>query len=195
MLNATESLQKLKDGHQAFISKQSMPVNDNAHIAVLAEHGQHPFAVVITCSDSRVAPEILFNCRLGDLFTIRTAGNVISDIEMGSVEYAVEHLHAQLVVVLGHTHCGAVESACAPHEGCSHSLQSILSVIEPSVQTARQQSTDCAEIASLAEDLNIDNSVRCIADNPVLSHIPGLKIVGAKYDIATGQILYWKNSI
>ncbi len=192
MLNATEALQRLKDGHQAFMSGLAMSVNESDHIRALAEHGQHPFAVVVTCSDSRVAPEIIFHCKLGDLFTIRTAGNVISDVEMGSIEYAVDHLHTQLVVVLGHSHCGAVKSTCEPHEGVSHSLQSILSVIEPSVETARQKCTNHAEIASLAEDLNIDNSIRCIANNPILSHIPDLKIVGAKYDIETGEILYWK---
>lgn len=192
MIKASEALEKLKKGNQAYIAEKPMPMNDILHIQSLSEHGQHPFAVVITCSDSRVAPEIIFNCRLGDLFTIRTAGNVISSIEMGSIEYAVAHLHTPLVVVLGHTHCGAVESTCEPHEGCSQSLQVLLSVIEPSVKAARQKFTTLHDIADMAEDLNIENSIRCIAENPEFSSLPDLKIVGAKYDIKTGKILYWK---
>ena len=192
MHNAEEALQKLKDGHQAFISQQPMPVNDIPYIHSLAEHGQHPFAVIVTCSDSRLAPEIIFNCRLGDLFTIRTAGNVISDVEMGSIEYAVEHLHTPLVVVLGHTHCGAVESTLEPPEGCSRSLQTLLSAIEPSVETAQKTCSDHAAIANLAEDLNIENSVHCIKQNPLFAGMADLKIIGAKYDIETGKVLYWK---
>lgn len=82
-----------------------------------AKNGQHPFAVVITCSDSRVIPEAIFNCGIGDLFVIRVAGNVINEDELGSIQYAVEHLKCQLVVVLGHTQCGAIASALEGHGG------------------------------------------------------------------------------
>src|SRR5690606_26127797 len=84
------------------------------------QHDQHPFAVVITCSDSRVAPEIIFDEGIGDLFVIRTAGNLIGDLELGSIEYATEHLHTSLVVVLGHTECGAVKAFLEGGETCGH---------------------------------------------------------------------------
>lgn len=192
MIHASEALNRLKEGHQLFLSQQAMKVNTEQHIRSLAENGQHPFAVIITCSDSRVAPEILFHCQLGDIFTIRTAGNVISDVVLGSIEYAVDHLHVNLVLVLGHTHCGAVESALEPHDSCSHCMHELLARIEPSVQQASAKCCEHAAIADLAEDLNIENAMHCISSYPGFADRKALQICGAKYDIETGRILYWK---
>ena len=192
MIYASEALNRLKEGHQLFLSHQAMKVNTEQHIHSLAENGQHPFAVVITCSDSRVAPEILFHCQLGDIFTIRTAGNVISDIELGSIEYAVDHLLVNLVLVLGHTHCGAVESVLHPHAAGSDCLHALLSRIEPSVQKALTECCEQAAIADMAEDLNIENAMQCIAHHSAFAGKKELQICGAKYDIETGRILYWK---
>jgi Carbonic anhydrase len=93
--------------------------------------GQHPFAVIVSCSDSRVPPEVIFDQGLGDIFSVRTAGNVIGDYELGSIEYAVEHLGCQLIIVLGHEQCGAV-SAFLQHESDTHHdhIQSILHYLE-----------------------------------------------------------------
>lgn len=103
-------IEKLIAGNQRFLDEKSIHPHQNKKSILENQNGQHPFAVVVTCSDSRVSPEILFDQGIGDLFVIRNAGNLISDIDMGSIEYAVEHLDTKLIVVLGHTECGAVKA-------------------------------------------------------------------------------------
>lgn len=186
-----EVLERLKKGHAQFLAESPMPVSSMDRVRDLAQNGQHPFAVVVTCSDSRVAPEILFHCQLGDIFTIRTAGHVISDVELGSIEYAVDHLGVRFVLVLGHAHCGAVQSACALHGECSHSLSVLLGEITPSVEAARCECGESSEMVARAEELNIDRSMAAIGAHPVLSGIENLEIWGAKYDIDTGNIEGW----
>ena len=106
----------LKLGNKEFLSKLE---NDKALKDRRDElvKGQHPEVLVITCSDSRVVPEIIFNCSLGDIFVIRTAGNVINEGELATVEYAIEHLKVKRIVVLGHTHCGAVHATIKNEKG------------------------------------------------------------------------------
>ncbi|MBK8703664.1 MAG: carbonic anhydrase [Saprospiraceae bacterium] len=109
-LDKQDPLQRLLDGNARFVSGDLWHPHQTAARVKETASGQHPFAVVITCSDSRVSPEIMFDEGIGDLFTIRTAGNLLSDIELGSVEYAVEHLGAKLIAVVGHTECGAIKA-------------------------------------------------------------------------------------
>ena len=106
----------LKLGNQEFLNKLE---NDKALKSRRDElvKGQHPEVLVITCSDSRVVPEFIFNCSLGDIFVIRTAGNVINEGELATVEYAIEHLKVKRIVVLGHTHCGAVHATIKQEKG------------------------------------------------------------------------------
>jgi len=109
-----EALARLMEGNKRFVTRKAQhPDQTLAHLREV-ESGQHPFAVVLSCSDSRVSPEIVFDQGLGDLFVIRVAGNVTDDTVIGSIEYAVEHLKAPLVVVLGHQGCGAVQAAVSP---------------------------------------------------------------------------------
>jgi len=105
-----QPLEILKIGNQRFV--KGYPIHPDETLERIRElkKGQHPFAVVVGCSDSRIPPELIFDQGLGDIFTIRTAGNVIGDYELGSVEYAVEHLHCKLVIVLGHENCGAIQA-------------------------------------------------------------------------------------
>lgn len=112
MVNISEALYRLIEGNQKYLSAMT-PYGDisPAIRRETCENGQYPFAVIVTCSDSRVIPESIFSVGIGDLFVIRVAGNVIDVHQLGSVEYAVEHLGCKLVVVLGHTHCGAVDAA------------------------------------------------------------------------------------
>ena len=191
MINANAALEKLKIGHQKFIANEPIPAPSRELLKDLSANGQHPFAIVVTCSDSRVVPEFIFHCQPGDIFTIRTAGQVISNIEMGSIEYAVDHLGSRLIVVLGHTHCGAVHGACEPHDHCSCNLGALLSLVEPSVNAAKTQCSNDKEIIAKAEDLNIQTMMGTVAANPILKDIEGLRIVGAKYDIESGEIVYW----
>lgn len=112
----TDSLERLKKGNEEYCNTHSnaslLTAEDRKYHV---ENGQHPFACIISCSDSRVVPEHIFSVGLGAFFTIRTAGSTIGEHELGSVEYAVLHLHTPLVVVMGHTHCGAVSAAIEGH--------------------------------------------------------------------------------
>lgn len=182
--SAEEALKELEEGNEEFLSGNTAELRTD-----LAENGQTPYAVVITCSDSRVAPEVLFHTTMGELFTIRTAGNVVDKFEIGSVEYGVEHLGAPLVVVMGHSNCGAVSAAIdGEAEG---SIQDIIDEIAPSVAEAKKTETDESAIAAMAEDLNIQNTIQKLRTSAILSHLESegdVKIVGAKYDIKDGSV-------
>ena len=137
-VSGDEALERLQEGNARFVSGQVRhPRADIVRLKDTSANGQHPFAVLISCSDSRVPPEILFDQGVGDLFVIRVAGNVADAHEIGSVEYALEHLGVQLVVVLGHTGCGAVTAAASGgdiHGG----IASIIESIRPAVAQAQQ---------------------------------------------------------
>jgi carbonic anhydrase len=106
-----EALKRLQEGNERFVADKPTAHPPYSEQRKELAKGQKPFAVILTCSDSRVAPELIFNQQLGDLFVIRVAGNVTDPIVLGSIEYAVEHLHAPLIVVVGHSNCGAVQAA------------------------------------------------------------------------------------
>jgi carbonic anhydrase len=103
-------LEFLLTGNKRFLDEKSTHPHQNLNAVLKNQNSQKPFAVIVTCSDSRVSPEILFDQGIGDLFVIRNAGNLISDIDMGSIEYAIEHLDTKLIIVLGHTECGAIKA-------------------------------------------------------------------------------------
>lgn len=156
-------------------------------------NGQKPHTVVITCSDSRVPPELIFNADLGELFTIRTAGNVVGDYEVGSVEYAADHLGSQLILVMGHSSCGAVGAAVEGH--ASGNVEAIVHEITPSVEEAKKETSDEDEVAELAEDLNVANTIKRLRESEVLKELEEsgkIKIIGAKYDIETGEVTYFE---
>lgn len=186
-ISAQEALELLKAGNAEFTHEHFHVEVTNREINVLDTEGQHPFATVITCSDSRVPPEMVFNRGLGEIFVIRTAGNVLGNFEIGSAEYAAEHLHTHLIVVMGHSHCGAVASTVAVH-GQEGYLGRILHEIEPSVDEAKRLAKSEEEIVPLAEDLNIRHGVEILRNDPILKECPGLLIVGAKYDTHTGRV-------
>ena len=127
----TEPLGRLQYGNELFAKGVlQTPKVDEMTRYQLETEGQHPFAVVVSCSDSRVPPELVFNQGLGDLFVVRVAGNIVNEENLASIEYAVEHLKAPLIVVLGHTHCGAVKAAVAgkPLEGTCRIWSRILNL-------------------------------------------------------------------
>ena len=148
-----------------------------------ATNGQHPYATVITCSDSRVPAEHVFNAGIGDIFTIRTAGNVIGEYELGSVEYGAEHLGTPLVVVLGHTNCGAVAATLegGAHGNIAHITDEIASCLPEGVE------------APEAEVLNVQNSIDRIMASEEMAHLVEegkVEVVGAIYDITTGEVSF-----
>jgi len=152
--------------------------------------GQHPFATVITCSDSRVVPEILFDQGLGDLFVIREAGYVADPITLGSVEYGVHHLHTPLLVVLGHSKCGAVTAAV--EGGAEGNIEHIMDMIEPAVETTSESGVTGPELVEITVNAHVKNTIKEILEkSPVTKELVEkgeLQIIGAKYYIDTGEV-------
>ena len=151
-------------------------------------NGQHPFALVLTCADSRVSPEIYFDQGLGDLFVVRNAGNVIDDHVIGSIEYAVEHLGVSLVLVIGHTKCGAVSAAVSGGHAPGH-IESIVKSIEPAVHASASKAGDKVDNAVTLNACIMADCLR--TSEPFLSAAVAkgtLRVLAAKYDIATGRV-------
>ncbi len=141
-----------------------------------AKEGQHPYAIVICCSDSRVIPEKIFSADIGDLFVIRVAGNVLDRHALGSIEYAAEHLGCSLVLMLGHTGCGAVAAALSGHAA------GFVSAITDDIRAAIGMETD-PDAACRKNVLHGVNTIR-----KAFASLPELEIAGAVYDIATGAV-------
>ncbi len=192
MISATTALQKLRDGNRAFVEGEA--ANINLHRPDPSVTQQSPFAIVLGCSDSRVPVEIIFNQGLGDLFVIRVAGNVITPSLVGSVEYAAANFDTKLVVVLGHSHCGAV-TAAVNQLGKSEPLPSpnltaIVDRILPAIQSVAGADADTQ--VSDAVRANIRASTEQLHErSEILSGLAereGLVIVGAEYNLATGAV-------
>lgn len=180
---------RLVEGNNRFaLGKTEGPNRGKERVREVAT-GQHPFAAVVCCSDSRVPPEILFDCGIGDIFIVRTAGHVVDDVALGSIEYAVEHLGVSLVVVLGHEKCGAVDATVKGGKPGKH-IDSLVASIEPAVKQARE-----AKKGDLLDDsirANIALTVEKLEKSaPVLveMHEKGkIRIVGAYYEIDGGAV-------
>ena len=175
----------LIEGNRRFVADTNTVPQLGQDRRVKLTAGQHPFAVIVSCSDSRVPPEIIFNQGLGDLFVVRVAGNVLDSLELGSVEYAVEHLGTKLIVVLGHEKCGAVK-ATVDGGDIPPNIAAIAAKIQPAVDAAL--AANSPNIYEAAADANISNMVAHLHADPLLAHIDGVKIVGAKYHLESGQV-------
>lgn len=185
-ITGQEVLRRLLEGNGRYCRGEVQLQPAPEQIAALSE-AQAPFAVVMGCADSRVPPNLVFGCSLGELFVVRTAGNVLSQLDLGSIEYAVSALNVPLVMVLGHSNCGAVAGA-VQGGAVSDALGVLLAEIAPAVEWAKSCSSDPEEITALAEDRNIRRGVRKLRGNPVLRAHPEVLVIGAKYDIATGRV-------
>ncbi len=180
-------LKQLLDANSNFCKGILKHPDDDTMTRKALVKGQNPKAVIVTCSDSRVSPELLFDQGLGDLFVIRVAGNVIDDDVLASIEYAVEHLHVGLVIIMGHESCGAVKAAVAGGEAPGH-LPVLIEKIAPAVKLAKTQSGDTIEnavknntkagSAEVAEDLN-----KLIED-----YQHKIKVVAAEYHLQSGKV-------
>jgi carbonic anhydrase len=190
-ITPAEAVARLVEGNARFGSGHSQhPRQTHDWRTELAER-QRPFAVILGCSDSRTAPEILFDQGLGDLFVARVAGNVIDDHALGSIEYGVEHLHAPLVVVLGHKRCGAVAAArdtLAAKGRAEGHIESLVAAIRPAVEATLGQDVEATCKANVR---NIVHALR--TSEPVLRHLAKsgeIKVVGAYYDLDTGEVTF-----
>ena len=184
------ALAELKDGNAHHAGhRYKHPHETAARMRQLAS-GQHPHAEVLSCADSRVPPEILFDQGLGDLFVVRVAGNVVSDTELGSLEYGAEHLHVPLLIVLGHQRCGAVTAAVEGGEVPGH-ISALTELLRPAVQKTRGMPGDRVENAVRA---NVEMVVKQLrTSGPVLEKLVSrgeLKVVGAIYSLDTGQVTW-----
>lgn len=154
------------------------------------EKGQNPFAVIVGCSDSRIPPEIIFDQGLGDLFVIRTAGHVVDDIALGSIEYAVEHLNVPLIVVLGHEKCGAVNAAVQGSK-LHGNLEELVEEIVPAVKVARNKSGDLLH-NSILENVKLTER-EILKESDIIRKIENegnVKIVGALYSLSSGVVTF-----
>ncbi|WP_027360334.1 carbonic anhydrase [Desulforegula conservatrix] len=179
---------KLLDGNRRFVEgKMSHPDQAAIRRTELAK-SQNPFAVIVSCSDSRVPPEVLFDQGLGDLFVIRLAGNILNDAAIGSIEYAVDHLGAKYVMVLGHERCGAVEATVKGGEPHGH-IGSLVKAIQPAVDKAKTQEGDLVDNAVNANVSMVVQQLKTSA--PILEESVkkgSLVIVGARYDLDDGSV-------
>jgi carbonic anhydrase len=156
---------------------------------------QSPHAEILSCADSRVPPELIFDQGLGDLFIIRVAGNVVSDTELGSLEYGAEHLHVPLLVVLGHQHCGAVTAAVEGGEAEGH-IAALVNLLRPAVEKTQGMPGDHVENAVKA---NVEMVVKQLrASTPILAKLVSegkLKVVGAVYSLDTGKVTWLPDTL
>jgi len=186
-----EAISKLKEGNGRYTSGNQQHPRQSSEERTQLEKSQHPFAIIVSCSDSRVPPEIVFDQGLGDLFVVRVAGNVIDDHSLGSIEYAVDHLATRLVVVLGHQRCGAVEAAketiAAKGKAPAH-IQSLVTAIEPAVEATVNGDLETTVKA------NVKNVVQALrSSTPVLKgkvDSNELSVVGAYYSLDTGSVSF-----
>ena len=202
MILAREALALLQEGNRRFVSDISNrdPIASRARRLELTA-SQAPFATILGCSDSRVPVEIVFDQGLGDLFVIRVAGNIVAPSLIGSVEFAAEQFGTRLVVVLGHTQCGAIETTLQqlrrPVENQSRNLHSIVDLIRPSVEglLATELRHDLRALGQAAVRANIRASVQHLRHgSDVIEQLiqkAGLMVVGAEYSLETGVVEFF----
>ena len=183
-------LARLQAGNARHVSgkykREHQSVNRRVELAV----GQHPSVIVLSCSDSRVPPEIVFDQGLGDLFVIRVAGNVVEPAGLASIEYAAEHFHSPVIVVLGHERCGAVDAAVKGGEAPGH-IGELVKAIQPAVNAAASKPGDKV-------DNSVIENVRMMAEKlrtsrPILAELAEkgkIKVVGGRYDLDTGVVTW-----
>ncbi|MDZ4773964.1 MAG: carbonic anhydrase [Planctomycetota bacterium] len=198
-MKAREALELLIAGNRRFVDHVNggEPVGGQMRLGVPSA-AQRPFAIVLGCSDSRVPAEIVFDQGLGDLFVIRVAGNIVAPSQVGSVEFAAEQFETKLVVVMGHTECGAVSATLDALGGSAapstHNVMSIVNRILPSVEPLYQAGAkrERAELLALATRANIRASVNQLRHGSELIESlilgSGLLVVGAEYDLSTGRV-------
>jgi len=181
-MDADEAMNKLNEGNKKYVSGK-LGEKDVGSARESTKDGQHPIATILTCADSRVSPELIFDANVGELFIIRNAGNVVDETVLGSIEYGVEHLHTPLLVIMGHEKCGAVTAACEGGE-CPPNIKSIMDKIKCSVEKTG------GDI-----ERTVDENLKCMIENirsgseitKKLESEGKLKILGMKYYFEDGK--------
>jgi carbonic anhydrase len=195
-LTEPQARSRLEDGNTRFRTGRAIHPDQSAARRDDLVGGQHPVAVVIACSDSRVVPETLFDQGLGDLFVIRTAGQVLDDVALGSVQYAVQHLGVELVVMLGHSSCGAVTAAVEAVEGgdgpSGTPIDSLVEALRPAVEQARTDGAGKEDLLDAAIRINSRRGVAQLQQTPALRGTGGrvTRTVGAYYALDGGGVTW-----
>jgi len=186
-----EAIAKLKEGNSRYTSGNLQHPGQTAERRTELAKTQHPFATIVSCSDSRVPPEIVFDQGLGDLFIVRVAGNVINDEGLGSIEYSVDHLGTRLILVLGHQSCGAVKAAretiAAKGKAPGH-IESLVAAIKPAVAATAKDDLDTTVKA------NVRNVVQALrSSTPILKakvDSGDIRVIGGYYSLDTGAVTF-----
>ena len=201
-IKANEALQRLRDGNKRFTSNlrtQESLFSDHRREELLS--GQEPYAIILGCSDSRVPAEIVFDQGLGDLFVIRVAGNIVAPSQVGSVEFAVSQFGTRLVIVLGHSQCGAVcatiDELTHGHSSGSENIRSIVERVKPSIEAL--MSTDLKDDRDALEKEAVRANVRASANqlrhgSAIIENLiatDGLLVVGAEYSLESGEVEFF----
>ena len=182
MISATEAKKKLIEGNQKYIDAKAGEGDVSTQLRrKTAEEGQQPYAIIISCSDSRVIPEAIFSAGIGDLFVIRVVGNVLDNHQLGSIEYAAEHLGTKLIVMLGHTGCGAINAVIDGHSG------GFIDYISKDIAIAIGDEKDefkasCLNVQHGVERIRHELEIHPIEDEK------GLEVIGAIYHIEDGTV-------
>jgi len=196
-ISADEALSRLLDGNKRYVeSKMNACGETTAAAREKLAKGQKPYAIILSCSDSRVPPEIIFDKSLGEIFVVRVAGNVPDPVVLGSIEYAAEHLGSPLVMVLGHERCGAVTATVDANGKGEGNIGAIVKAIAPALKKVKNDKTcDLKDKGKLVECV-VDANAKMVAQNLTkqsriireLVHEGKVKIVAAKYDLDDGKV-------
>lgn len=186
--SAGEALKLLKEGNERFVKGESIHPNHKIDYRESLNEGQRPYAVVIGCSDSRVPPEVIFDCGIGDIFVVRVAGTTVGNVCTGSLEFAIEHLNVELVLVLGHQDCGLITKA-AGGEDFHHHLGSLVETAQVAVENTKDMPGDPVENAT-------KENVRLLIDrldsmSPTIDKFyknGKVKMIGGYYNLKSGKV-------
>ena len=188
ILAGDKAIDRLMAGNRENITVQQTHPNQMPERRAELIDGQRPFAVILGCADSRVPPEVIFDQGLGDLFVVRVAGNIIDDIVLGSIEYAASHLHTPLIMVLGHSQCGAIGATVAGGDLEGH-IPSLAEAIQPVLDSIQDQTGNLVDNTARANARMVSEQLK--QSTPVLSDLVNeveLKVVAAFYDLDTGVV-------
>lgn len=187
-MNAKDILNNLLNGNERYITGGALHPNQSFDYRIKLANGQKPKAAILTCADSRVCPEIIFDQGLGDLFVLRVAGNVVNDMFLGSLEYAVEHLNVTLIIVLGHSQCGVDDATFKEGNPPGH-INSLVQSKKPALDKLNQKAPDWVNVVSKENVKLVVEKFK--SEGPILStrfEEGDIDVIGAFYDLKSGKV-------